>query len=316
MKVLFIADPTEKLKPAGDSSLAMLREALRRRHEAYWGLAENLEYRGGRLRIVARRCEECGPDDRPVLGPEESLWLSETKAVFIRKDPPFDASYVRLCWLLSLEETKVVMVNKPSLLLRYHEKLVPLEALALGFLRPEDLIPTHIGDLDSAKAWVAEHRFAKVIAKPFLGFGGSRVHLYEGAHFQDWEPSSDEKEELLVQPFEEAVLKRGDRRVFFLGGRLIGDFVRKPAEGGFVSNLAQGGSAISLPLEGPEQEVLERLGKFLAHVGIDFAGADLIGTKISEVNITSPTGIRNLLKLENRDISGAIWDHVERKSAV
>lgn len=312
MKTLFIADPTERLKPTADSSLAMLREALRRGHAAYWGLAEHLEYRAGELRITARRCLECGPDDRPRLGEAETLSIAELHSVFIRKDPPFDASYVRLCWLLSLVESKVRMINKPSLLLRYHEKLVPLEALALGYLESQDLIPTYIGDLARAKSWAAEHGYAKVIAKPFLGFGGSRVHLFEGPDFQKWVPKPEEQEELMVQPFEPAVLKRGDRRVFFLQGKLIGDFVRMPAEGNFVSNLAQGGSAVAMPLEAEEKVALERLGKFLAHAGIVFAGADLIGTKISEVNITSPTGIRSLLKLENRDISSLLWDAVEK----
>jgi glutathione synthase len=197
--------------------------------------------------------------------------------------------------------------------MRYHEKLVPLEAWAQGFLEPGDLIPTYIGPLPGAKALVRERGIGQVVTKPFLGFGGSRVVVHEAGAFLGWKPTEAETEEMLVQPLEPAVLKRGDRRVFFLEGKIIGDFVRMPAEGSYISNLAQGGKAVAMKLEPAERAALERLGKFLAHAGIDLAGADLIGRKISEVNITSPTGIRSLMSLEGRDISVEILDLLEKR---
>jgi glutathione synthase len=310
MRVVFLADPVQRLKPKADSTLAMLRETLRRGHEALWVVPENFEFRENGIRVHAHPCLICGPDELPQLGSPVWAGLHETDAVLIRKDPPFDGHYLRLCWLLALEEPRLTLFNRPSRLLRYHEKLVPLEARAQGFLEADDLIPTYLGSLAGAKDFIRERGSSQVVTKPFLGFGGSGVRLYSGDEFLKSESGAAE-EDLVVQPFEPSIRKRGDRRVFFLGGKQIGDFVRMPAEGGFVSNLAQGGKAVSMTLEPQEQAALERLGRFLAHAGIDLAGADLIGRKISEVNITSPTGIRSIMALEGRDISGMILDYLE-----
>src|SRR5262249_54397303 len=162
-------------------------------------------------------------------------------------DPPFDGEYVRLCWLLALGESKAWMLNWPSLLLRYHEKLVPLEALAQGFLRQEDLIPSHIGAHESAVEFVQRNGFKDVVAKPFLGFGGAGVQLLKAEEFIGRGGKRGEVEDLLVQPFREEVKRQGDRRVFFLDGEILAHFVRKPKEGGFISNLAQGGTAVTEP---------------------------------------------------------------------
>jgi glutathione synthase len=115
-----------------------------------------------------------------------------------------------------------------------------------------------------------------------------------------------------MQPFEPKV-KDGDRRVFFLDGKLLASVVRVPKAGGYVSNLAQGGSAVSKPLSAKEKAVCLRLGKFLKAKKITLAGADLIGSKVSEVNITSPTGLRNILELENKNYADDVIRWIENK---
>ena len=115
----------------------------------------------------------------------------------------------------------------------------------------------------------------------------------------------------MVQPYLEEIVEQGDRRVFFLDGELLAEFVRFPKEGGFIANLAQGGSAKKVPLSDVERAVCDRLGKFLKHTGIVFAGADLIGSKVSEVNITSPTGLCSLHALEGNDYGAPILDWLE-----
>ena len=210
------------------------------------------------------------------------------------------------------------MFNKPSLLLRYHEKLVPLEALAQGFLQAADIIPSHLGGGDEARSFIRSLGANQVITKPFLGFGGNDVHLVPSREFLAAKENAETGgmiEDVLVQPFQEDILRYGDRRVFFLDGEILAHFVRRPKPGGFISNLAQGGSAVAEPLLPEQEAVLKRLGKFLKSAGIALAGADLIGTRISEVNITSPTGLRSLEQLESNDYSSPIMEFAERSVA-
>lgn len=308
--VLFIADPMSRLRPLGDSTLALVREVLARGHMAYWATGDDLEFRGDHLVVHASQVEACAKDELAELGAQREHALASMDTVFIRKDPPFDAGYVKLCWLLGLAERSVKMINPPSILLRYHEKLVPLEAVAQGFLRPDDLIPTHIGTATQAQDWVRRAKPEKVVVKPFLGFGGNGVSLQETHRFltegaMTTKGASDPADQL-VQPFRPEVVARGDRRVLYLGGKILADFVRMPQKGNFISNLAQGGSAVAMPMTAEERDAAQRLGKFLAAAGILFAGSDMIGRFISEVNITSPTGLRSLEKLEGKDYASDI----------
>jgi glutathione synthase len=314
MKILFIADSVENLHPLGDSTLAMLREAKRRRHDLFWATGVDVEYRIDSLFVFAANVLSCSAVQVPELAPAKMERIDAMDMVFIRKDPPFDANYVKLCWLLALAEKKVWMINPPSVLLRYHEKLIPLEALAHGFLQQDDLIPTHIGSAREARDFVREHGIERVVTKPFLGYAGNGVALVDGKAFQAGNAGPGVDSDLVVQPFLPEIMTRGDRRVIFVDGRVVAHFVRLPKDGSFIANLAQGGAAVSRPLTPREGESLQRLGKFLKHAGIAFAGADLIGHWVSEVNITSPTGLRSLEKLEGKDYADEIMDFAERSA--
>jgi glutathione synthase len=312
VKILFIADPIEHLKPKGDSSLVMLRAALRRRHETYWAIPAEVYLASESVGVKAKRCESCEVDAYPVLGTEKTFLVKEMDCVFIRKDPPFDENYLRLCWLLDLAEKKTTFLNRPSLLARYHEKLIPFEALAQGFLLPEDLLPTLIGPWEETRAFVEALGVEEIVVKPFLGFGGNGVikvktetFLKKGSPFEkNWVPQ-------LVQAFCPEIAD-GDRRVFLLEGKILAHYARIPKEGDFISNLVAGGTAVIKPLSTKAQAALMRLGSFLKSVGLTFAGADLIGDRLSEVNVTSPTGLRSLQLLEGRDYAEEILDLAER----
>jgi glutathione synthase len=312
VKLLFVADPIEELKPKGDSSLVMLRAGLRRRHESYWAVPKDLYLASERVGVNAKRCESCEVDQLPVAGAEKTFFLDEIDAVFIRKDPPFDENYVRLCWLLDLAEKKTFFLNRPSLLARYHEKLIPFEAVVQGFLLSEDLIPTFIGPWAETRDFVEKLGVEEIVLKPFLGFGGTGVakvrsedFLSRGNAFEKkWVPQ-------LVQAFCPEI-SDGDRRVFLLEGKILAHYARIPKEGDFISNLAAGGTAMMKPLSPKAQAALTRLGSFLKSVGLMLAGADLIGDRVSEVNVTSPTGLRSLQLLEGRDYAEEILDFAER----
>ena len=300
-RCLFVADPLPSLKVASDSSLAMLREGQRRGWQAFWTVPEALAFRNGDLLARARRVDPATEKTLPSQDTEEVVAVADFDLVFVRKDPPFNSHYLRMCWWLGLEERRTRIVNTPSVLVRFHEKLLPWEALARGFFTREQLVPTYTADAEGHSAIVRDFPGGDYVVKPFFGFAGSSVERWSGGTLYGGEPQ-------LLQPFQPAIHTRGDRRVLYVNGRCIGDFVRRPPEGGFVANLAAGGRADLLPMTEKEAEVVQALGRFLAEVGIAFAGADLIGERLSEVNITSPTGLMALKSLTGTDGAALLWD--------
>jgi glutathione synthase len=311
MKFLFIGDPLSLLKPKTDTSLALIVESLQRKHRCSWATPENLVFESGKLKVKHAPIVGAKLGELPAAGPETHSKLADFSVVWIRKDPPFDSQYLSLCWLLSLEEHKTLMVNRPSLLIRYHEKLIPWHALALGYLTLQDLVPTHIGDAATAKGFLDKGKWEEAIRKPFFGFGGAEVQRFP------WGPSEElplSSELQLTQPFLPEIQTAGDRRVFFIGGKVVGDFVRLPGNGQHVSNIARGGSGHLVPMTAKQKHLVQRLGRFLKKVGIAFAGADVIGNRLSEVNITSPTGVRTYDGLSGINLAPKILDYVERSA--
>jgi glutathione synthase len=294
MRVLVVADSLQKLKPSSDTSLAIAEELLTRRHRVWWTTEEDLALDGYTLTASAAEIQPFAIGNLPAHNEREMVAPGKMDAILIRKDPPFDESYVRLCWMLCLLESKVFFVNRPSQLLRYHEKWIPLEALAEGYLKPDQLIPSFVGPVAAGRSFMERMKVEDVVSKPLLGHGGEEIRRFRWGEIT---PDSAFGGTQIVQPFQPDVLV-GDRRVFFLKGKLLAHFLRVPPKGGFVSNLAQGGTGKMAPLSAKEKRTIGSLGKFLKKKGIFLAGADLIGHRVSEVNITSPTGLRTLQQLE------------------
>lgn len=293
----------------------MVREGLRKKHKIFWSCGEDLYLKNASPFVTAREVTACAPDSLCELAPGvENFEVAKFDAAFIRKNPPFDGTYLQVCWLLSLVERKVYLLNRPSLLLRYHEKLIPQEAVAKGALQEEDTIPTFLNNVEEARSYFEKEKVDKIISKPFFGFGGGDIQLFSREEFEvELALNTGSFKDCLLQPFQEEI-REGDFRVFILDGVVLASFCRMPKAGGFVSNLAQGGTAVSKALTAKQKDVLNRLAGFLKGSGIMLAGADLIGDKISEVNVTSPTGLQNLLALEGRDYGADIIRHVERST--
>jgi glutathione synthase len=303
MNFLIIGDPIRNLKPKTDTSLALVREAITRAHEVHWCTSEDLILWEGRVFARVDQITGCAENSHPVTENLQELQaVNSYDGVWIRKDPPFDTSYMSLCWLLSLEEKNVPMLNPPSVLLRYHEKMLPLEAIEAGFLRPEETIPTF---LPTGKRLNVPANFPKgeSVTKPWLGHGGQGVVRLEG-------PRTPEPYHFL-QPLQKEVMRTGDRRILYLNGDVIGSFVRMPAEGDIRSNLAVGGRGVMKDMTRKEEEIADRLGAFLKETGIVFAGADMMAEKISEVNITSPTGFPTFHQLGGRRLAPLYLEYAE-----
>lgn len=303
MNFLIVADPIRSLRPKTDTSLALVREAITRAHTVHWCTQEDLFLWDGRVFLRAEEVVGCAEGSLPATETvRETQALNSYDGVWIRKDPPFDSSYLSLCWLLALEERNVPILNRPSALLRYHEKMLPLEAVEAGFLRHEELIPTFLPTGRRLNV-PADFPQGESVTKPWLGHGGAGVKLLE-------KPQTPEPFHLL-QPFLKEVRQTGDRRIFFLNGDVIGSFARIPAEGDIRSNLAVGGRAAMREMNKREVDISDRLGAFLKEIGVVFAGADMIQEKISEVNITSPTGFQAFHEVGGRRLAPLYLEYAE-----
>jgi glutathione synthase len=303
MNFLIIGDPIRGLKPKTDTSLALVREALTRMHEVHWATAEDLFLWEGRVFVRADSITGCAEGSLPATeNIKEPQSINSYDGVWIRKDPPFDNSYLSLCWLLALEENNVPMFNKPSILLRYHEKMLPFEALEKGYLQPNELSPTF---LPTGRRMLVPENFPKgeSVTKPWLGHGGKDVKVIPSA--QTPEPYS------FLQPLQKEIHKTGDRRIFILDGEILGSFVRLPPEGEIKSNIAAGGLGLLRDMSKREREIVDRLSVFLKEIGITFAGVDMINEKISEVNITSPTGFLTYQEIGGKRLAPYVLEYCE-----
>jgi len=303
MNFLIIGDALETLNAKSDTSLYFARTLLSGGDSVVWSKPSELAWQGIQLSASGLSLKKFKRGDIPNSETVNHLSIHDFSTIFIRKDPPFNVDYVRLCWLLMPFEKKIPMLNRPQNLLRYHEKMLPFEVCHQGFISEEDLIPQWIVkskvDLDRALDEAGGQDF---VVKPWLGFGGNKVERMTKSEVSR---VSDrfEKEDLILQKFDPEVLTNGDRRVFFWRGKYIGDFVRMPASGSMVSNLAQGGSAVKRDLSKADQKLIWKIEKFLEASKIDFAGADLIGSRLNEINITSPTGLGAYEDLFGKDLS-------------
>jgi len=311
MRFLIIADPIEKLIAASDTGLSVLREALARNHTVYWATSQDLQLYQNSLLVRTSRVSRCEPAKLPELQPqEEGVRIDSFDGVWIRKDPPFDPDYLSLCWLLALEEEKVPMLNPPSRLLRYHEKMLPFEALQQGFITEQEMIPTY---LVSGEEHTIPNDFpaGPIISKPWFGYAGRDIEKWNS--IQDALDSAYGPAEhyTLFQSFLARVTETGDRRVFFIDGEYCGDVLRLPQQGSILANLAQGGIAELRDMTAQEKDLTKRVGHFLKSIGILIAGADYIDGRLTEINITAPTGFEALATLGQANPSVQYLDLAE-----
>lgn len=311
VKLLFIADPFHKINPRLDTTLLLVFQAWRRRHNVFWATSGDLRLFESRVQVTGSPVKSCMPNGLPEVGKPRPHYLSSMDAVLIRKDPPFDSDYVRLCWFLALEESKVWMMNRPSVLLTHQEKLIPLEAVAKGYLKESEVVPTFLGCVEEARQAFLRKQLKTVVAKPLLGCAGQGVRSVKTSTLL----SSGIKTDEMLQPFQKAVTKTGNLSAYFLGGEYFAHFVKVPKKGDFLSNILRGGHGESRPLFHEEQTVLTKIGKFLKDERIHYAGVDMLGSKICEVNITSPGGLTDLWDLESKDHSEQVMNFVENSAA-
>ena len=309
MKIAFQMDPITTVNINADSSFRLAEEAQRRGHSLFYYSADMLAFQEGTLTARGHKMHVQRVEGTPaILEPEEEVALSDFDVIWLRQDPPFDMHYITTTHLLDLVHPKTLVVNDPFWVRNYPEKL-----LVLNF--PDLTPPTTIArDFETIKAFKAKHK--DIILKPLYGNAGAGVfRLDEG----DRNLSSlhelftgFSREALIVQKFLPDV-SNGDKRVILVNGEPVGAINRVPAKGETRSNMHVGGRPEKVGLTDRDREICAKIGPLLREKGQIFVGIDVIGDYLTEINVTSPTGIQELERFDGINVAEKIWQVIEAK---
>ena len=304
-------DPIASIRIAGDSTFALLLEAQARGHRLLHYTPDRLRLSGKRVEAMAEPLEVRDvAGDHARLGEPRLVDLATVDVVLLRQDPPFDLAYITTTHLLERIHPRTFVVNDPRAVRDAPEKLFVMDF-------PELMPPTLIArDRAAIEAFRAEH--GDVVMKPLYGFGGSAVFKIGpsdpnfGSLFDLF--STTLREPWVIQKFLPAV-SRGDKRIILVDGEANGAVNRVPSGDDIRANMVRGGAAEETELTPREREICERIGPELKRRGLLFVGIDVIDGYLTEINVTSPTGIRAIKRLGGPDLAVAIWDSIEAKRA-
>lgn len=307
-------DPLETINIAGDSTFALMLGAQARGHKLYHYLAQDLTYQDGRLYAGVHEVSvQAVAGDHFNLGPFSILDLgSDVDVVLMRQDPPFDLGYITATHLLERIQDETLVVNDPAAVRNAPEKVWVLE---FARFMPPTMVTRSLG---AARKFLAEH--GEIVLKPLHGNAGKAVFKIsgDGANLSALMElfNATYREPHVLQAFVPDVTK-GDKRIILIDGEFAGAVNRVPAAGDIRSNLALGGTAEAAELTDAEREICDALGPELKRRGLLFVGIDVIGGRwLTEINVTSPTGIVAVDKFNGTDTAALIWDAIERRLPV
>jgi glutathione synthase len=310
LKVAVQMDPLETINISGDSTFAIMLSAQARGHRLWHYQAGDLSYRDGRVTAPARPVTvQRVAGDHFSYGDWETIDLADdADVVLMRQDPPFDLAYITATHLLERIQHATLVVNDPAAVRNAPEKLFVLDYAAY---MPPTLITRR---LEEARAFHAQH--GEVVVKPLYGNAGSAV-FHVGRNDANLAALTELfgqvwREPFMVQAFLPDV-RDGDKRIVLVDGVATGAINRLPKEGEIRSNLAAGGKAVATELTPREREICEALGPELARRGLIFVGIDVIAGHLTEINVTSPTGIVAIDHFNGSDTPAIIWQAVEAK---
>jgi glutathione synthase len=309
LDVAFQMDHIAGLHIAGDSTFALMLEGQRRGHRLYHYTPDRLAMRDSR---IMARVEKVTVRDEPgnhfTLEAEEETDLSSFDVVQLRQDPPFDMGYITTTHLLERIHPKTLVVNDPA-----HVRNAPEKVFVTEF---PDLMPPTLITRDRQEIIAFREAHGDIILKPLYGNGGAGVFRLAGG---------DENLASLLEIFEDAfrepfvvqrylpAVRQGDKRIILVDGTVVGAINRLPAAGEARSNMPVGGRPEPIELPDRDREICDRLGPVLTERGLIFVGIDVIGDYLTEINVTSPTGIREVKRFGGADIAALVWDAVEAR---
>jgi glutathione synthase len=302
-------DPIAGIDITGDSTFAMMLEAQRRGHNLFHYHVKTLALRDGTLTARGERVtvrDEKG--HHFTAGAPEKIDLSSQQVILMRQDPPFDMGYITATHLLERIHPKTLVVNDPAEVRNAPEKLYLLD---YAQFMPETLITRDVGEIDAFR-----HEHGDIILKPLYGNGGAGIYK-TSREDMNFGSLLEMFQQLYPEPFIAQrylpEVRLGDKRIILVDGKVAGAINRVPASHDHRSNMHAGGEAKPTSLTKREHEICEALGPDLKKRGLIFTGIDVIGDYMTEINVTSPTGIRQVKRFGGNDIAAMIWDAIEAR---
>jgi glutathione synthase len=309
LSVAIQMDPIERIDIGGDSTFALALEAQARGHSLLYYGPRDLTFRDGRVTARARPLSVRNMHgDHFTLGESSVVDLSTQDVVLMRQDPPFDMAYITATHILERIHPKTLVVNDPAHVRNAPEKLFVTEFKGL---MPPTLITSDRAEIN---AFRAEHR--DIILKPLYGNGGAGVFRVKdgdenlGSMLEMF--TTFYREPIIVQRYVPEV-RKGDKRIILVDGEVAGAINRVPAEGEARSNMHVGGKAEATTLTAREKDICAALAPELKRRGLIFTGIDVIGDYLTEINVTSPTGIWEVKRFGGADIAALLWDAIEKR---
>jgi len=305
-------DPVAGIDITGDSTFALGLEAQSRGHNLWYYTPESLSFNDGKVTARGQSLalfDEVGAHFK--TGPNETRSLDEFDVILMRQDPPFDMAYITTTHILERLPARTMVVNNPAEVRNAPEKLLVTHY--------PDLLPATLisRDSEAIHAFRATHK--DIIVKPLFGNGGAGVFRIQ-PNDQNLNSLlemffSNSREPVMVQAYLPAV-REGDKRVILVNGEAVGAVNRIPGDGEARSNFHVGGSAAATGLTPRDKEICAAIGPELKRRGLLFVGIDIIGDYLTEINVTSPTGIREIQRLSGIDIAALTIDAIEKQHPV
>ena len=309
LRVAVQMDPIDRINIRGDSTFALLLEAQQRGHAISYYTPDKLALLDGKLfaQLAPLQVRDTA-GDHFTLGEWKRAALADFDVVLLRQDPPFDLNYITSTHLLERIHPKTLVVNDPGSVRNAPEKVFVTEF-------PQLMPPTLVTrDLTEIKAFRAQH--GDIVMKPLYGKGGEAVFRLQkedlnfGSLYDLF--AATFREQWVVQKFLPEI-RQGDKRIILVDGEYAGAVNRVPAPDDLRSNMVRGGSPEATELTAREKEICQTIGPALRQRGLIFVGIDVIGGYLTEINVTSPTGIRAIKNVGGPDVAAMVWDKIEAK---
>ena len=308
-KIAIQMDPLESINIKSDSTYILSLEAQKRGHSLFHYLPENLIYENGRVSALGN-VFKLFPNKKIFFkkSKTQKIFLDDCDVILVRQDPPFNMSYITATYLLEMVSDKTLILNDPKSIRDNPEKL--------SMFNFKNIIPPTLISKNIEQCFNFQKKYKKTIIKPLYGNGGEGISKLEGTNTllkrKILKLISRYKQPIVIQKYLKEI-KEGDRRIILIDGEYVGSVARIPKKGSVTANFHTGGSAKKVGLVRRDKKICSILKPFLKKKKLFFTGIDVIGNYLTEINVTSPTGIQEINKLNRVKLEEFFWDRVEKK---
>jgi glutathione synthase len=308
-KIAIQMDPLESINIKTDSTYILALEAQKRGYRLFHYLPENLIYESGRVSALGN-VFKLFPNKKTFFkkSKTQKIFLDDYDVVLVRQDPPFNMSYITATYLLEMVSEKTLILNDPKSIRDNPEKL--------SMFNFKNIIPPTLISKNTEQCFNFQKKYKKTIIKPLYGNGGEGISKLEGTNDllkrKILKLISRYKQPIVIQKYLKEI-KEGDRRIILIDGEYVGSVARIPKKGSVTANFHTGGTAKKVGLVRRDKKICSILKPFLKKKKLFFTGVDVIGNYLTEINVTSPTGIQEINKLNGVRLEEFFWDRVEKK---